>query len=99
MKLVVDTDDAFTDRYPGHVRVGVRNTSPVTISNAALTIPVEGAKGYVAQPLQTRSWTAASIGPGDTWYPDAEGDPDDDFIIVPEPTGTVDLQQSFIAGV
>ena len=48
MKLVVDTDDRFTDRYPGHVRVGIRNVSPVTVNNAALRIPVEGAKGYVA---------------------------------------------------
>ena len=99
MKVVVDTDDHFDDRYPGHVRVGIRNVAPVAIANASLTIPVEGAKGFVAQPLQQRSWTAASIGPGETWFPDAAGDPDDDFIIVPQPSGTVDLTQSFIAGV
>ncbi len=96
MKLVVDTDDRFDDRYPGHVRVGIRNVSPATVSNASLEIPVEGAKGYVAQPKQTRAWTVPSIAPGETWYPDSASDPDDDFIIVPQPTGNVDLTQSFI---
>ena len=95
MQVVVDADDRYDDRYPGHVRVGIRNTSPVTISNAALEIPVEGAKGYVAQPLQRREWSAASIAPGATWFPDAAGDPDDDFILVPQPQGNVDLAQSF----
>ena len=60
----------FDDRYPGHVRVGIRNVSPATITNAALQIPIEGAQGYVAQPRQQRSWTAASIAPGETWFPD-----------------------------
>ena len=96
MKLVVDTDDHYDDRYPGHVRVGIKNVSPATISNASLEIPVEGAKGYVAQPLQTRAWTVPSIAPGATWFPDSASDPDDDFIIVPQPTGNVDLTQSFI---
>ena len=64
MKLVVDTDDRFDDRYPGHVRVGIKNVSPATVSNASLEIPVAGAKGYVAQPKQTRAWTVPSIAPG-----------------------------------
>ncbi|WP_170179170.1 LamG-like jellyroll fold domain-containing protein [Solirubrobacter pauli] len=97
MQIAVSADDTFTDRYPGHVRVGIRNVSPVTISNAALVIPTEGAQGYVPQPRQMRSWTAASIAPGETWFPDSASDTDDDFIIVPEPTGTVNLAESFVA--
>src|SRR6185369_14023204 len=67
-----------------------------TISNASLQLPVEGQQGYVAQPKQQREWTVASIAPGATWFPDDAADPDDDFIVVPEPTGEVNLEESFI---
>ena len=88
MQIVVDTDDRFDDRYPGHVRVGIKNTSPATISNAALQIPVEGAAGLRRPAASSaREWAAASIAPGETWFPDAAGDPDDDFIIVPRADG------------
>ncbi len=97
MKLVVDADDRFDKGNPGHVRVGIKNVSPVAISNVSLQLPAAGEKNFVAQPQQRREWTAASIAPGDTWFPDAAGDPDDDFIIAPNAQGTVDLSRSFVS--
>ena len=96
MKLVVDADDRFDKGNPGHVRVGIKNVSPVAISNVSLQLPAAGEKNFVAQPQQARAWTAASIAPGDTWFPDAADDPDDDFIIAPNAEGPVDLSRSFV---
>ena len=95
MQIVIDTDDHYDDRYPAHVRVGIRNTSPATISNASLEIPVEGKKGWVAQPKQTRAWTVASIAPGTTWFPDA-AERATTTSSSSRSRGDVNLQESFI---
>ena len=68
-------------RHPATSR---RSRSPTR----ALHDPGRGREGLRRRSrASAREWSAASIAPGETWFPDAAGDPDDDFIIVPRADG------------
>ena len=96
MQVVVDTDDHYDDRYPATCASASatrrRRRSPTPRCRSRSRARRAGSPSR----KQTREWTVASIGPGATWFPDAAGTRDDDFIIVPEPTGNVNLAESFI---
>ena len=100
MQIVVDTDDRFDDRYPApRPRRHQQHLAGDDPQRQRCTIPAEGEQGYVAQPQPApRVDVAASIAPGETWFPDAAGDPDDDLIIVPrDRPARSNLAESFVA--
>lgn len=89
LQLEVDVDDEVRDRYPYTVFVKLKNVADVPVYNPAVELLKEGRVGYIEQPRQQRSFGVRELLPGHTHVAGP-------FIIVPEPSGEIDLQQSFI---
>jgi len=89
LQLVVDVDDKVRNAYPYTVFVKLKNVADVPVYNPSIELLKEGSVGYIEQPQQQRAFGVRELAPGQT---NVAGP----FIIVPRPTGTIDLSKSFI---
>jgi lysophospholipase L1-like esterase len=89
LKLEVDVDEAVLDGYPYTVFVKLKNVADVSVYNPTVELLKEGRAGYIEQPQQQRSYSVRELAPGATQVTGP-------FIIVPKPSGKIDLAKSFI---
>jgi len=89
LKLEVDVDDAALNGYPYKVFVKLKNVADVPVYNPSVELLKEGRVGYIEQPRQRREYGVRELLPGAVHTAGP-------FVIVPEPTGKVDLAHSFI---
>jgi PKD repeat protein len=89
LHLVVDVDKATNRHSPYHVRVGVENVADVPVYNAGIELLKQGKQHYIYQPREHYAQETDEIGPGDTWWTD-------DYILLPDFSGTLVLEKSFI---
>ncbi|HEU5063757.1 MAG TPA: PKD domain-containing protein [Solirubrobacterales bacterium] len=89
LKLEVDVDDASLDGYPFKVFVKLRNVADVPVYNPAVELLKKGRVGYIEQPRQQRVYGIRELVPGAVHTAGP-------FVLVPEPSGKVDLTESFI---
>jgi PKD repeat protein len=89
LNLEVDVDDEVRDRYPYTVFIKLKNVADVPVYNPAVELLREGKVGYIEQPRQQRSFAIRELRPGQTHVAGP-------FTIVPEPSGEIDLEHSFI---
>ena len=89
LKLEVDVDDEALDGYPYKVFVKLKNVADVPVYNPSVELLKEGRHGYIEQPRQRREYAIRELAPGATHTAGP-------FVIVPEPTGKVDLTQLLI---
>lgn len=89
LKLTVETDKQVENGYPFHVRVGLTNVANVPVYNPTVELQKTGQHGYIQQPHQQDSYSIREVKPGETYWTGP-------FILVPEPSGEVELDKSFI---
>jgi PKD repeat protein len=89
LQMIVDADADVYDRYPYHVRIGLKNVADVPVYNATVELLKEGKLNYIYQPREALQQATAEVTPGDTFWTD-------DYILAPEITGTIDLEHSFV---
>jgi len=89
LRLVVDVDEEAFEGYPYTVMVKLENVSDVPVYNPAVELLRAGRVGYIEQPRQRHTFAIRELAPGATHTAGP-------FILVPEPSGLVDLRESFI---
>jgi len=89
LKLTVETDKQVENGYPFHVRVGLTNVANVPVYNPTVELQKTGQHGYIQQPHQQDSYSIREVKPGETYWTGP-------FILVPEASGEVELDKSFI---
>jgi PKD repeat protein len=88
-RLSVDADDRADVGYPYHVAVGITNVADVPMYNVSLELLKDGRKNYIYQPREQLTVSDDTIEPGETFS--------NDYILVPEISGTLDLADSFVS--
>jgi PKD repeat protein len=88
--ITVDADNDMWDGYPYRVRVGLTNKADVPIYNTSVQLSATGKQHYIYQPRQGLEQGTDIILPGETFWTD-------DYIFVPDFTGSINPEQSFIA--
>ncbi len=89
VKLGVDADEEANDTYPYHLHLILHNTSPVPVYNAEINLSPETHVNFLFQPQERLSRVVGDIPPGEK----AETE---DFILVPNISGELDVEKSFI---
>jgi PKD repeat protein/pimeloyl-ACP methyl ester carboxylesterase len=89
LHLTVDVDKQVKNNYPFHVKVGLTDVADVPVYDPEIELLKKGSHGYIEQPQQQQNYGTREIAPGQTFW-------SGEFILVPEATGEVDLNHSFI---
>jgi hypothetical protein len=89
VKLSVDADEEANDTYPYHLHLILHNTSPVPVYNAEINLSPETHVNFLFQPQERLSRVVGDIPPGEK----AETE---DFILIPNISGELDVERSFI---
>jgi PKD repeat protein/lysophospholipase L1-like esterase len=89
IQLTVEVDKQLKDSYPFHVKVGMKDVADVPVYDPEIELLKRGRHGYIEQPAQQNTYGTREIAPGQTFW-------SGEFILVPEATGEVDLEHSFI---
>ena len=92
LQVVVQADSQAQSFHPYRLMVGLKNATgadPAPVYNASVELGDPGGSGWIYQPRQARKFTAAEIKPGDTFW--------NEYILVSEKTGTLDVSESFIS--
>jgi flagellar hook assembly protein FlgD/PKD repeat protein len=89
IEITIDVDQDIYDRYPYHVRVGLKNVADVPIYNASVELLSQAGLHYLYQPREALRQGTAQIDPGSTFWTD-------DYILAPDFTGSINLASSFV---
>jgi len=89
IETTIDANQDIYDRYPYHVRVGLKNVADVPIYNASVELLSQGKQHYLYQPREALQQGTAKIDPGTTFWTD-------DYILASDISGTLDLGASFV---
>jgi PKD repeat protein/flagellar hook assembly protein FlgD/pimeloyl-ACP methyl ester carboxylesterase len=89
LKLTVDVDKQVENKYPFTVRVGLTDVADVPVYNPTVELLKAGSHGYIEQPDQQNTFNEREVKPGETYWTGP-------FILIPEVTGEVNLEKSFI---
>jgi hypothetical protein len=89
LRLEADVDETARPLYPYTVYIKLTDVADVPVYNPAVELLKEGSVGYIEQPAQRRSFAVRELLPGQTHVFGP-------YIIVPQVSGTVDLERSLV---